>query len=312
MRYGRYDFNCRFDQRAELPGYKGSTFRGVFGHALKFVVCTLKRQTCDTCLLKAQCIYARVFETHLTVSLPQNARMSAATHPFVIRPPQTEKTRYAKGDPFSFSLLLFGEMNHHLPYFIYAFDRMGRLGVDKKINGCRGRFTLEKVTHEGRTIYAHMDQRLTMDNPLLSLELSSLPDPSAEQRSLRLTINTPLRLKFDNRLTANLSFHLLTRSMLRRVSSLLSVYGSGEPQLDYKGLVKRATHIKNTESTLHWFDWKRYSARQDQKMLMGGMLGTVTYTGALDEFLPLITFCEKTHIGKQTAFGLGEISVNKE
>ena len=43
-------------------------------------------------------------------------------------------------------------------------------------------------------------------------------------------------------------------------------------------------------------------------MLMGGMIGAVTYTGDVTEFLPLIRFCEKVHIGKQTTFGLGKFS----
>lgn len=51
MLFERYNFNCHLDTDAELPCYKGSTFRGVFGRALKKVVCALKQQECETCLL---------------------------------------------------------------------------------------------------------------------------------------------------------------------------------------------------------------------------------------------------------------------
>ncbi|OGP82815.1 MAG: hypothetical protein A2V87_10495 [Deltaproteobacteria bacterium RBG_16_58_17] len=44
-------------------------------------------------------------------------------------------------------------------------------------------------------------------------------------------------------------------------------------------------------------------------MLMGGMVGRAVYAGDLVEFLPLIRFCERVHLGKQTAFGLGRISI---
>lgn len=40
-------------------------------------------------------------------------------------------------------------------------------------------------------------------------------------------------------------------------------------------------------------------------MNFGGMIGYVTYQGALSEFLPLIELCQRLHIGKQTTFGLG-------
>ena len=42
-------------------------------------------------------------------------------------------------------------------------------------------------------------------------------------------------------------------------------------------------------------------------MLMGGMVGSVTYENVSDEFLSLLRFCEEVHLGKQTAFGLGSI-----
>ncbi|PID64654.1 MAG: hypothetical protein CR963_00115, partial [Gammaproteobacteria bacterium] len=55
--------------------------------------------------------------------------------------------------------------------------------------------------------------------------------------------------------------------------------------------------------------WQRYSQRQRQKMPLDGIMGTVTYEGELAEFMPLVEFCTQTHIGKQTAFGLGEMVV---
>jgi len=47
MLLGEYQFHCRLSDDAVLPHYKGSTFRGVFGRALKRVVCALRKETCD-------------------------------------------------------------------------------------------------------------------------------------------------------------------------------------------------------------------------------------------------------------------------
>jgi len=310
MLFGKYEFRCCFETEARLPAYKGSTFRGVFGHALKSVVCALKRQTCEQCLLKAQCIYALVFETQHAIPPPPGARIVAPPHPFVIEPPATAKADFVAEDVFDFNLLLFGQINRHLPYFIYAFDQMGKIGVGQKLNGRRGRFALKAVRHNGRSIYSGEDQRLDMSADFSRLILKKpeqVPSPNGSR--LKITLKTPLRLKFQNRLAAELPFHLLVRAMLRRVDTLLRCYGDQEPNLDFKGLVRRAeaVHTVASESDLRWYDWQRYSQRQDQKMLMGGMLGSVTYEGAIGEFLPLIDFCEQTHIGKQTAFGLGRL-----
>ena len=310
MLFGKYEFRCCFESKARLPAYKGSTFRGVFGHALKSIVCALKRRTCDQCLLKTQCIYALVFETHHAIPPPQGLRIVAPPHPFVIEPPTTKKTDFSDGDTFDFNLILFGQINRNLPYFIYAFDRMGRIGIGKKINGRRGRFVLKAVEQDGHTLYSGEDQRLHMNNDFPRLTLKQpekLSNPNGSR--LKITLKTPLRLKYQNHLSAELPFHVLVRAMLRRTDTLLQCYGDEAPDLDFKGLVQRAQSVRmvESESDLHWFDWQRYSQRQDQKMLMGGILGSVTYEGALGEFLPLIEFCEKTHLGKQTAFGLGEI-----
>ena len=306
MLYGKYLFTCLLQNDAILPPYKGSTFRGVFGKALRDVVCALKRETCAECLLRQRCVYAVTFETHLSSVPARSTRIASPPHPFVIEPPLTTETHFQKGSPFSFDLLLFGESNRSIPYFIYAIEQMGRLGIGKRVGGKRGPFTLEEVTGKKQVIYSSRDRTLKMGDSFDNLSLS--PATSQHQGSFRLVLSlvTPLRLKFQNRLHAELPFHILVRAMLRRVSSLFNAYGEGEPQLDYSGLVKLAEAVRVVDSHLGWFEWERYSSRQEQEMLMGGMVGAITYEGELGEYLPLLEFCSEVHLGKQTSFGLGK------
>ena len=169
MLFERYDFTCRLKTEAQLPYYKGSTFRGVFGRALKKVVCALKRQECISCLLNSQCLYARVFETcgQSTVS-----RMASAPHPFVIEPPGTTRTYFPAGSEFEFSLLLMGESNRSIAYFIYAFEQMGKIGIGRKINGQRGQFLMEEVRCNSKIIYSSTDTKLSMADNISNLELN--------------------------------------------------------------------------------------------------------------------------------------------
>jgi len=307
MLYGKYRFFCSLETSASLPPYKGSTFRGVFGRALKKVVCALKRQECANCLLKQRCVYALVFETSEALKVPEGSRIVSPPHPFIIEPPLTTETEFSKGTSFDFNLLLFGELNNNLPYFIYAFDQMGKIGIGKKIDGKRGRFILKEVRHKEQIVYSDADKKLNAIDYLRRLSISAATDYSESVFRLKLILETPLRLKFENRLKADLPFHVFARAMLRRTSSLLNCYGDGEPPLDYRGLVNRAEAIQIIDTNLKWFDWKRYSYRQDKSMIMGGLIGSVTYEGNIGEYLPLIEFCSKTHLGKQTSFGLGKI-----
>jgi hypothetical protein len=305
MLYGNYRFICRFESEAELPPYKGSTFRGAFGHALKRVVCALKRQECSDCILRERCLYTRVFETPLAQGGKESNRNSAIPHPFVIEPPPETRTRYAAGDGFECGLILFGEFNHMLPYFVYAFEQMGKIGLGRRINGSRGSFALQTVKSSQHVIYSIMDQKLKIDESAETLEVPIPCGLNSGQECVHIRLETPLRFKHEGRLSEGLPFHVLVRNMLRRASSLLETYGDGEPELDYRGIVERAGAVKVEASDLRWFDWERYSNKQERGMQLGGLAGTVTYKGKLDEFLPLLEFSEKVHIGKQTSFGLG-------
>jgi len=289
MFFGDYSFFCLLENEAILPYYKGSTFRGVFGAALKRIVCALKREDCKDCILAERCLYSQVFET--SSSLP---------HPFVIEPPLTTDTYFEEGSPFKFSLLLFGEANRNLPYFIYAFQQMGKIGIGKKVKGKRGRFLVQSVKMGHELVYDGKEGKIIMKDPP-ELNLNHAPQETQQDISrVKLFIITPLRIKFQNRFTAELPFHVLVRAMLRRVSSLYNAYGQGEPPLDYRGLVHRAKSVRSTESDIRWFDWKRYSGRQDRSMLMGGIVGSITYEGEIGEYLPLLDFCARVHLGKQT------------
>lgn len=305
MQFGKYQFKCTLQRDAQFPQYKGSTFRGGFGHALKKVSCTVRHGDCSSCLLSQRCLYSRTFE--LTGIQPHSkVRLAQSPRPYIIRPPHDKKTHFVAGENFNFTLILFGDTNDYLPYFIYAFDAMGKTGLGKKVTGHRATYQLDRVEIQGQQIYTSCEQQLATDFQCGRL---NPPDLSGMRTNgqLTLTIKTPLRLKFDNHLQAALPFSLLVRAMLRRVSSLFATYAQGEPPLDYRGLVERAQQVEIVSDNLSWFDWQRYSNRQEAKMLMGGIVGSVTYRGNIGEYLPLLELARELHLGKQTAFGLGQI-----
>lgn len=308
MIFGKYTFKLRLEDDAILPFYKGSTFRGVLGHALKKTVCALKHQACATCILRKNCTYALVFETAHAVEMPYPYRVSSPPHPMVLEPPLTEKTNFSKGDILECGLLLFGKINQHLPYFIYAFDQMGQIGLGKRINGRRTQFLLEAVVHDGKRIYQKEMGCVTTPAILPFLDLNPLESAPCDRA--RITIKTPLRIMDKKNGQAVLPFPVLIRSLIRRITALLNIYGEGEPELDYSDLAQKAQHVMVKDNQLTWFDWQRYSARQDKKMFMGGLTGEIEYQGDLMPFYPFFRVAEKVHAGKNTAFGLGKICID--
>ncbi|MFH1116047.1 MAG: CRISPR system precrRNA processing endoribonuclease RAMP protein Cas6 [Pseudomonadota bacterium] len=306
--YGEYHLRSELQRDAVLPPFKGSTIRGVFGTALKRVVCALRRQECVSCLLRENCVFHRVFGEP---DVGGGAQHHSRPHPFVIEPPPTDRTHFTKGEPFDFVLMLFGPANEYLPYFVYAFKEMGEIGIGRRIDGRRAGYRLTLITSPHGTVYDGSSDLLTI-RPTTVLRLEEASGEGERAKRLTVEVRTPLRIKRNNRLHSELEFHVLVRAALRRITALHEHFGSGELDLDHRGLVSRAAEVKTVNSAIKWVDWRRYSNHQQEAMLMGGLMGRVTYEGRLGEFLPLIRFCETVHLGKATTFGLGKIRVVEE
>lgn len=306
----------------QLPPYKGSTLRGGFGAAFKETVCVVEHRDCARCLLRSRCAFPYVFDTPVPENAVRMRKYLTAPHPFVFLPPLEEKTLYRPGEGISFGLTLIGKGADFLPYFIYTFERLGeRRGLGKG----RGRFAVESVTWlspEGEEVQIYKGTEkilrnvfrpITVQNlPPLHFPLSTVHSSSLHSALVTLHFLTPTRLIYAEALTATPEFHILIRTLLRRLSNLAYFHCGGELDLDFRGLIAAAEQIETVHSDVRWYDWERYSARQDARMKLGGFIGKVTYRGDLRPFLPLLRLGEIVHVGKGTSFGLGKYEMENE
>lgn len=306
MKIGKFTLRIRALDDLYLPSYKGATFRGGFGLALRQVVCALKRMECSRCLLRDRCVYVYIFETPPPAGSERLRLYRTVPHPFVIQPPLTEARTIPAGDTVDFGLILVGRAMEYLPYFIYAFMHLGEQGLGKR----RGKFCLEEVVSEEPPGMLPIFQAETgaLLAPLgvpTDTWIQKRVDELRDSPSLRLTFLTPGRVKHADHLVENPDFHHLIRALLRRLSSLSYFHGGRPLELDYRGLIDAAAGVHRHGSTLRWHDWERYSTRQKERMSLGGFVGTVEYEGNIEPFLPLLAWGELLHIGKGVSFGLG-------
>lgn len=304
----KYTFNCRFITEARLPGYLGSTLRGSLGWGLKKAACVLRRQQCGNCMLREQCVYAFIFETE-KYTTGDGRNVNARPHPFVLQPHENSDKK-DKDDNLSFSLLLFDRANTMLPEIVYAVRLMGEAGIGVGRKDGFGRFMLETVSTGEKTVFSAKDDILHSDMAAGRIQLQESKE-NGQTMDIHLSLETPLRLKYGNKLTRELPFHILIRAGLRRIAALEDAYGGGEPDLDYKTLVRTGEQISATESNIRWRELFRYSNRQRKKISLSGLSGTVIYKDVPTDFLPILSYSEQVNIGKQTVFGLGKIRITR-
>ena len=225
---------------------------------------------------------------------------------------------FGRGDCLRFELLLMGRAIGCLQEVVRAVEAMSGEGL----GAARARFQLHEVTAVdgagGREVLFPSGSEFVFNSTgaakalgdLIRMRLDQLQANGTCER-VRLNFLTPVRINVKNDLQVHISFELLVRNLLRRVSLLSAVHGRTKLVLDYRGLIELAGGVEVRKGTLTWLDWKRYSNRQQTKMRLGGLIGEVEYGGEqIRELLPLIIAGEILHVGSNTSFGLGRYEVS--
>lgn len=315
LRVGTFRMSLRVSQPMPLPAYKGSVLRGGFGSAFRRVACAARARNCDGCVLQTVCSYAYVFETSPPPDSAVLRHLKDVPRPFVIQPPLDSRTQYEPGEQLEFGLVLIGRGVEYLPFFIAAFQELGRTGIGP----LRAGFELAKVeqcrpwTAERFTIYGEAGRPVP---PLTRLHESCVGQAEIAAMASRLDparveveFLTFTRLKTENQVQSKPDFEALVRAALRRISSLAYFHHGVNLDLDYQYLVARSREVRLAKDRTRWVGWTRYSNRQDAAMNLGGLVGRAVYEGDLAPFRELLVLASLVHIGKNATFGLGQINL---
>ena len=289
-----------------LPVYKGSAFRGLFGHALKRMVCPFRPSPCDTCLLAAECLYLTLFETPAT-GRTYRPGANRDPHPFLLVPPLNQERVLAKNMPFTCEITLMGKAIKAIPHIALACQEMGRIGLGR--NNLTFRLELvESMDGEIERPLYHLQS-----GHLIPVVLSAkIPYPTQQTKPANSnhlwTIHTltPLRITHQGQFLNTFAFAAFFRSLLFRLDDLARLYGSGPLPVDIPQLLSHANTVTVMKTTMQWSEYLRYSNRQGGTRKLGGIEGEAILAGDLTPLLPWLRLGESLHAGKGTSFGLGK------
>jgi hypothetical protein len=313
FRVARYRFDLEAVEELRMPAYQGSTLRGGFGHAFKRMVCMRPDWgACTPCALGNECPYGYIFETTAPADNPSLLQMHEITPPFVIEAPYRARHTYRPRERLGFDVLLIGRAIAYLPYFLLAFEELGRVGIGHP----PGRYVLQRISavHPWRD-----EQELAYDGVEVRVGSHDLTASYADVAAcacalpadqLTLHFLTPTRIKYRDRYVAQPDFHVLVRALLRRLSTLAACHCNTAWPGDARALIAAAERVDTTHAAVSWVDWDRFSGRQQQRVPLGGFVGEMTYAGDLAAFRPLLAMGALVHIGKATVFGHGRYCIS--
>lgn len=290
-----------------MPPYKGNVFRGVFGRALRTIVCQTRHAECDGCRLRLQCVYSLLMGSPVADDHPHAAKYKTPPRPYIIVPPLTKKRQFSPDEPFAFNITLVGLSNKYLSYFILAFIEMGRMGLGKN----RGRFdvvTVEAIDADGAAQQIFCGHTGALKQTTSEIRYETFENTMHAPNKIGVFFETQVRIKQHDALTPDVPFQLLIERLAER-AFLLAHFYCGAEMADHQSFSEHAGAVEIVNDNLQWTDWKRYSARHKTEMTWGGWRSAITYKGNFTKYLPLLKTGEYLHVGKAATFGLGKYRV---
>ncbi|MBF0425737.1 MAG: CRISPR system precrRNA processing endoribonuclease RAMP protein Cas6 [Magnetococcales bacterium] len=299
----RYRFDWEVVTPLRLPEYAGSALRGVFGAALRRVVCLTGADDCAGCSVLAGCPWAQVFEPPPPPPGHPVQNFARIPVPYIVEPPLSGQRHYAPGASLTFGMVLIGQALGHLPLIILAWQRALARGLG---SAERGTAILQRVCQ-----LCPDGTELTIYTPttgsILEHQTRVIPRPTPPGlERMALHFVTPLRLQRQGKPLGpgRLTPRDFLITLARRVALLSEFHAGIILPLDFGELARQATTL-SCHGTLRWRDWTRWSGRQQQEMTLGGITGRWTLRGDLQPFWPLLDLGQWLHVGKNTVFGLG-------
>lgn len=204
----------------------------------------------------------------------------------------------AGADNLEIELILVGSAVNHAGSFIRAMERY-----------CAGEreggWTLDGVFSQGlfgerSTVWVTKRGDLSGDLRILSAD-DIAGKSECVRENVTLTFLTPLRQFREGRLLRTFDCSVFLRGLMRRISSLLSAYGSGEVEADFRRLAERSREIEVTRSVLH--------VVSGTDPITAGVVGSVCLSGDLAGFMPYLLLGEYLHAGKGASWGFGRFRI---
>jgi len=299
LSYTKTVFSLKFESPVRWSTIPTFFIRSILGVYLKKICCIQRQSVCDNCILVQSCAYSVLFESPLPQDNSILQGRNRAYHPFIL----THGAVSDNGLGYDFVLTLIGKGIEYFPFVIYALQQAGKEGI-----------FASKVHFEVSQVLDEINQNSLLGKALrrpVVQQFDLSPQESPIVNSVIVFFRTPARIKYMGKYTTMFDACSFFGNLYRRTVSLALLYENQENGINDHTIHKFhiPTDICITDRKLLWKDFKRYSHRQQTEMELGGVIGSLVLQGTVGwQEQKLLEGGRLFHIGKNTVFGLGEMS----
>lgn len=262
-----------FKPKESPPYFIGSQIRGALGYALKKVTCINPSFECNGCFAISNCVYYDFYEKK---NITRKYRLGF----------ELGKEYY------DFNIFLFEDAAQKLPYIVSAiYVMLTQNGLGK-----------ERIKYDDFNLYINGKEAYKEGQFSIPQDFIQTFVPKRVKPNISLEFVSPLRIKKENRFVRDDSIELkdIINSIYQRQMKLTDKKEKSFPY-EIKGeIIKKDITYK---------ELTRRSNRQQVNMKLGGIVGSIEITGLTQECSNILQLGEIIGVGKQTVFGLGNISL---
>ncbi|MEH6626605.1 MAG: CRISPR system precrRNA processing endoribonuclease RAMP protein Cas6 [Motiliproteus sp.] len=299
-----YSFQFKCLSSGDFPEEIGAAWRGALGRNLRRIVCTTPDLDCAECLFRKRCAYSLCFEPSLSARASGALANQNAAPPFVLfLPHQARKLR--TDDAFTLELTLIGKNAHLLPAIVRALENVN-VGITSKGTA---QLQLQQVGLLTKASIADVQviwqKGQWFDSPHYTL--MQCPSSLFRTKSIGVRFLSPVRIKHKGQIIKkDLSAEIFIVNLLRRLSVLSELWMQQELALDGSQVKHFTKGVINKSQQLQYWAGSRYSAAQQRKIPMSGLLGELILdTHKIHNLLPLLWLGQWLHVGKGCSIGQG-------
>jgi hypothetical protein len=207
-------------------------------------------KTCNECLLKSKCIYSYIFEISPPEGSEKLRNIESIPRPYIIDPPAFDSTAvYSPERPLRFYLNLIGKAVEYFPYFIVAFQELGKVGIGRR----KEKFIIQEVEIQdiatGNLEQIYFPNGTVLNKRyIFSLEDALKQVNKKDYTAIKIDFLSPVRLKAGSYRDIPVFRHFFG-SLLRRLSSLSYFHCNTELKISYANTTQlNRSNIRKSQS----------------------------------------------------------------